>query len=405
MFRGSLSLPPLAASLVVNKLSYTPYKQVTPLENTMASSLQQRVQRNVVVLGMSMVGKTAICVRFANDRFDEEYEPTYENSWHKLYPFRGRSIECIIKDTQGLSDQEVFRHEYGLGYHGYLLVYSIDSMKSLETLKGIHSKLLNLTVNNHIPRVLVGNKMDMARTARQVPTSVGKALADEWGCSFMECSAQWNNNVDQVFEKLFDEIEMNNEPDCATGTCLDLLCCGSLSRGNRSCGRVCGGDCDCGGVKLEPLAVLLLALLLLCGVAGMVAGFMLLMEYEGQSEGQLLAFVSVLFGATLVMLPIFGLIGVTKSRYAFCRVYTWSVGILTLMEVGAWVALLSASPLFKDHLSIVAPLSCVVVLFQLLSGLAVYSLQQSLKPISYGLNSFYSSNIYYDMGNQGQRYS
>lgn len=123
-------------------------------ETSTRSRSTMRKQRNIVVLGFSMVGKTAICVRFAKDRFDETYEPTYENSWYKDYKYKGQEVECIIKDTQGLSDQEIFRHEYGLGYHGYILVYSISSHRSLETLKGIHEKLLNLTVNTKIPRVL-----------------------------------------------------------------------------------------------------------------------------------------------------------------------------------------------------------------------------------------------------------
>lgn len=128
-----------------------------------------RRQRNIVVLGFSMVsalkmcaafssrgcvaqvGKTAICLRFVNDRFDERCEcaifaavarfvepskrcadePTYESSYSKNWRHKGQDVECIIKDTQGLvslqtcpdllnndscsqSDQEIFRNEYGL---------------------------------------------------------------------------------------------------------------------------------------------------------------------------------------------------------------------------------------------------------------------------------------------------
>jgi len=103
---------------------------------------QIRKQRNVVVLGFSMVGKTAICVRYTNDRFDDRYEPTYENSFSKVIPYKSQEVELMIKDTQGLSDEDIFRNEYGLGYHGYVLVYSISSLRSLETLKGINMKLL-----------------------------------------------------------------------------------------------------------------------------------------------------------------------------------------------------------------------------------------------------------------------
>ena len=108
-----------------------------------------------------------------------EDEPTYESSYSRTVRHNGQDTELVIKDTQGLvrtlrstlllifarsvaqSDQEIFRNEYGLGYHGYVLVYSISSRRSLEILKSINMKLLNLTGSNNVPRVLVGNKADL----------------------------------------------------------------------------------------------------------------------------------------------------------------------------------------------------------------------------------------------------
>jgi hypothetical protein len=58
----------------------------------------------------------------------------------------------LVHETTTLNSQ---------GYHGYVLVYSISSRRSLETLKSINLKLLNLTGSNDVPRVLVGNKADL----------------------------------------------------------------------------------------------------------------------------------------------------------------------------------------------------------------------------------------------------
>jgi len=191
-----------------------------------------------------MVGKTALCVRFVNDRFDDSYEPTYENSFAKMAHYKGCDLECLIKDTQGLSDQEIFRNEYGLGYHGYVLVYSVTSARSFDIIQHINTKLINLIGSNNVPRVLVANKCDLSpHSLRQVSIEQGTALAEEWGCAFVECSAKLNLNVDKVFTSLLDEIDMAQEPEVAFGStmCFDLFgccrsCCGDSGDGSSNSG-------------------------------------------------------------------------------------------------------------------------------------------------------------------------
>ena len=58
-----------------------------------------------------MVGKTAICTRFAADKFDERYEPTYESSFRTVFQHHNQAVELNIRDTQGMSDDEIFRNE------------------------------------------------------------------------------------------------------------------------------------------------------------------------------------------------------------------------------------------------------------------------------------------------------
>ncbi|KHJ78237.1 hypothetical protein OESDEN_22143 [Oesophagostomum dentatum] len=51
--------------------------------------------------------------------------------------------------------------------------------------------------------VLVGNKTDLQRA---VPTSVGKELSRQFGCSFYEASAKLNENVAEVFTDCVRQI-------------------------------------------------------------------------------------------------------------------------------------------------------------------------------------------------------
>ena len=49
-----------------------------------------------------------------------------------------------------------------------------------------------------VPLILVGNKVDL-EPEREVMSSEGRALAQEWGCPFMETSAKSKSMVDELF--------------------------------------------------------------------------------------------------------------------------------------------------------------------------------------------------------------
>lgn len=113
-------------------------------------------QRNVVVLGCAAVGKTALCLRFVNDRFDERYDPTYENSFYKKCQYKGRDFECTIKDTQGLVGRcGVARRLWRFAGSGLLLVLRRESFspcninRSYDSIPKQTPSFLSETSNKH----------------------------------------------------------------------------------------------------------------------------------------------------------------------------------------------------------------------------------------------------------------
>ena len=54
---------------------------------------------------------------------------------------------------------------------------------------------------DHVPLVLVGNKCDLD-TQREVLTSEGLALANQWGVPFFETSAKDRINIEECFFEL-----------------------------------------------------------------------------------------------------------------------------------------------------------------------------------------------------------
>ena len=58
-----------------------------------------------------------------------------------------------------------------------------------------------------VPILLVANKVDL-ESQREVPTVEGMALAQIWGCSFVESSAKNRTNVNEVFAEIVREMNV-----------------------------------------------------------------------------------------------------------------------------------------------------------------------------------------------------
>jgi len=88
-----------------------------------------------------------------------------------------------------------------------------------------HVKLLQLIVRedrDNIRRLLVGNKIDL-ESQREVPTVEGMALAQIWGCPFVEASAKSRMNVNEVFAEIVRE--MNMKPESKDREIICTCCC------------------------------------------------------------------------------------------------------------------------------------------------------------------------------------
>lgn len=63
-----------------------------------------------------------------------------------------------------------------------------------------------------VPVILVGNKVDL-ESEREVSLSEGRALAEEWGCPFMETSAKSKTMVDELFAEIVRQMNYAAQPD------------------------------------------------------------------------------------------------------------------------------------------------------------------------------------------------
>ena len=85
---------------------------------------------------------------------------------------------------------------------GFMLVYSITSQTTFNDLGIVHEQLLSVkNQDEYVPCILVGGECDL-EDERQVGMEQGQSLAHQWGCLFMEVSAEEDINISAAFFEL-----------------------------------------------------------------------------------------------------------------------------------------------------------------------------------------------------------
>mmetsp|Transcript_7218 Transcript_7218/g.13261 ORF Transcript_7218/g.13261 Transcript_7218/m.13261 type:complete len:277 (-) Transcript_7218:1142-1972(-) len=155
----------------------------------------------LTVLGAAGVGKSAITMRYTNNRFISDYDPTIEDYFSKNTTIDGDPISVSILDTAGMEDYKALKDHWIDKKDGFVLVYSVDIPDTVHRIREDYEKLVDrydLRDTRKAPVIVISaNKVD--KTPRYVSEEEGKALAAELGVKYFEMSAKSNQNVEDMF--------------------------------------------------------------------------------------------------------------------------------------------------------------------------------------------------------------
>eukprot|EP01027_Heterolobosea_sp_BB2_P003188 GEZU01004839.1.p1 GENE.GEZU01004839.1~~GEZU01004839.1.p1 ORF type:complete len:220 (+),score=48.83 GEZU01004839.1:49-660(+) len=165
----------------------------------------------LVVIGGGGVGKSALTVRYIQDKFLDYYDPTIEDTYRKqdTIHFDSAAEICFlhILDTSGQEEFSALRDQYMRSGQGFLCVYSITERSTFTEIDNYRQQILRVKdVDDGVPMVIVGNKCDL-ESERQISAIEGQNKAKNWGnIPFFEASAMKNINVSEAYHALTREI-------------------------------------------------------------------------------------------------------------------------------------------------------------------------------------------------------
>jgi len=166
----------------------------------------------LVVMGGGGVGKSALVMRFIEDRFDSDYyDCGIEDVLRKQATIDEEICMIDITDTAGQEEFACLReHEIRRG-EGFLLVYSIAERRygfhdEIERIYEQIERFKECEEGERTPIVLVGNKLDL-EDQREISKGEGIELAEKIGLKeeegeFFETSAKKGVNVEEAFFSL-----------------------------------------------------------------------------------------------------------------------------------------------------------------------------------------------------------
>lgn len=161
----------------------------------------------IIILGDSGVGKTSLIQRYVNKKYTQQYKATigadFSTKEVELEDINGGKATATLQiwDTAG---QERFQSLGVAFYRGAdccVLVYDVTNEKSFQRLKTWRNDfLLNSNVSNpeSFPFVILGNKMDVDDSKKQVTTKQANDFVTELSKSNSDGAGTFENAVAQT---------------------------------------------------------------------------------------------------------------------------------------------------------------------------------------------------------------
>ena len=155
----------------------------------------------ITILGKD-VGKSTLLIKYSKC---DESNINYKNFFESNINIEGQDYKLELQDTISEDDAQNILEMWLSCSDGLILMFAINDEDSFQVIKQRHKRIMEGLKGRICPMILVGNKKDL-ENQRQVKYDEAKSVANSWGIKYIEISVETNFNVNEVFEKLAQDI-------------------------------------------------------------------------------------------------------------------------------------------------------------------------------------------------------
>ncbi|KAJ3426601.1 ras and ef-hand domain-containing protein [Anaeramoeba flamelloides] len=162
------------------------------------------IKFKVVLLGQSAVGKTSVCIRFCQNEFELNQEPTIGAAFQNCaFDLGDNKVTLQIWDTAGQERYNSLTSMYYRGAKGAIIIYDVTNYDSYESAKD-WIKEIRQQGSSSVKVMLVANKIDLIDHTVQ-KTEVLR-YCEKHNLLFSEVSAKSGLGIDELFNDLSTEM-------------------------------------------------------------------------------------------------------------------------------------------------------------------------------------------------------
>ena len=174
-----------------------------------------------IIVGDPSVGKSNLLMKFAHNKFTEEYQATIGVEFGaKNIEFNNQIYRIQIWDTAGQENFRSITRAYYKNSVCAMVVYDITNLESFQHVQNWIEDIQNQSPKT-VTIVLIGNKIDL-EDKRVISYDEGNEFAIKNGIIFAETSAKTGDGIEDIFMKSAKEIVKNmseNYYDLNSETC------------------------------------------------------------------------------------------------------------------------------------------------------------------------------------------
>ena len=164
----------------------------------------------ILLIGNSGVGKSSLMYRLVDNTYTDSFIATIGVDFKiknlKINDSNNIPKTCKMQiwDTAGQERFQSITQAYYRNSVGIVLAYDVTDHESFRAIETWVKKIDQYGAPD-VCKLLIGNKSDCS-AQRQVPVAEAKALAEKLNIKFLETSAKTDDNVEDAFRKLGEEI-------------------------------------------------------------------------------------------------------------------------------------------------------------------------------------------------------